>query len=58
MARFRELKVHALGEMNGAGNCRTLCDYYMATGPVDTARWSVEPSEVTCEACRKVMADG
>ena len=57
MARmFRELKVHALGEMQGSGACRTLCRYYMATGPVDCARWSVEPSEVTCKSCRKAMA--
>ena len=52
--RTRLWKTHALGEMTGSGLCRTLCTNGMATGPT-ALKWSVNPTEVDCAACRKKM---
>lgn len=53
---MKTYKTHMLGPTTGSGWNRTLCEKFVATGPMaDDVLVTADPDQVTCGHCRRRM---
>ena len=57
MKKRRTPSVHALGELTGAGDFRSLCNAGMVTGPYATLDVSLLHNKVNCQRCLRRMGE-